>query len=66
LGNRFSKPVAFNHTNEKDQKVLKHVEGKNFSGYVKNLILEDIQRNSEKLKIVSKTGKGGVKIVVGR
>jgi hypothetical protein len=44
LGNRFSKPVAFNHTNEQDKKILRHVEGRNFSGYVKKLILVDIER----------------------
>lgn len=41
--NRFSKPVAFNNKNESDQKILKHVKKKNFSGYVKKLILKDIQ-----------------------
>lgn len=42
--NRFSKPVAFNKTNAEDQKILKHVARRNFSGYVKKLILEDIRR----------------------
>lgn len=41
--NRFSKPVAFNNKNEVDQKILKHVKKRNFSGYVKKLILEDIK-----------------------
>lgn len=52
LGNRFSKPVAFNHTNEKDKKILNHVEGKNFSGYVKKLILTDMER--EKARKIGK------------
>lgn len=43
--NRFSKPVAFNHKNEKDQKILDHVKRRNFSGYVKKLILADMQKN---------------------
>lgn len=42
--NRFSKPVAFNHKNEKDQEILEHVKRRNFSGYVKKLILADIQK----------------------
>jgi len=46
--NRFSKPVAFNKRNEEDQKILKHVSRRNFSGYVKKLILEDIKRKEEK------------------
>lgn len=41
--NRFSKPVAFNNKNEMDKKILKHVSRRNFSGYVKKLILEDIK-----------------------
>lgn len=45
--NRFSKPVAFNKTNAEDQKILKHVARRNFSGYVKKLILEDIRRGGE-------------------
>lgn len=40
--NRFSKPVAFNRTRADDQKILKHVARRNFSGYVKKLILADI------------------------
>lgn len=40
--NRFSKPVAFNRSKETDKKILKHVARRNFSGYVKKLILADI------------------------
>lgn len=44
--NRFSKPVAFNNTVEKDIRILNHLKTKkNFSGYVKQLILEDIEKN---------------------
>lgn len=50
--NRFSKPVAFNKKNEEDQKILKHVSRRNFSGYVKKLILEDIKRKEQK-KVVA-------------
>ena len=45
--NRFSKPVAFNHKNEKDQSILEHVKRRNFSGYVKRLILEDMQKKGK-------------------
>lgn len=41
--NRFSKPVAFNHKNAEDQLILNHVKRRNFSGYVKKLILADIR-----------------------
>lgn len=46
--NRFSKPVAFNKNNPEDQKILKHVSRRNFSGYVKKLILEDIRQREQK------------------
>lgn len=49
--NRFSKPVAFNHKNEKDQQILEHVKRRNFSGYVKKLILADIQRGKGNLSV---------------
>jgi len=39
---KFAKPVAFNEKNEKDRLMLKHVKRRNFSGYVKKLIWEDI------------------------
>lgn len=65
-GNRFSKPVAFNYTNLQDQRILKHVEGRNFSGYVKELIKADIQKQEQALRIIKKSEGGGIKIVVGR
>jgi hypothetical protein len=56
--NRFNKPVAFNKKNADDQLILKHVSRRNFSGYVKKLILADIEsrkglkpvRESEKVQ----------------
>lgn len=39
---KFAKPVAFNEKNEKDRLMLKHVKRRNFSGYVKKLIWEDM------------------------
>lgn len=44
MGNKFAKSVSFNTKNEEDQKILKHVKKKNFSGYAKKLMLEDIKR----------------------
>ena len=49
--NRFSKPVAFNRSKEIDKMILKHVARRNFSGYVKKLILADIEAKGKgKLK----------------
>ncbi|HDR7602397.1 TPA: hypothetical protein QCX65_005948 [Bacillus mycoides] len=44
---KFSKPVAFNEKNEKDRLMLQHVKRRNFSGYVKKLIWEDMSLNQE-------------------
>lgn len=44
MSNRFSKPVAFNR--EKDKELLKHIARKNFSGYVKKLILADMEKGT--------------------
>ncbi|MEX3625812.1 hypothetical protein [Viridibacillus arvi] len=52
--NRFSKPVAFNSSKATDQQILNYVKKRNFSGYVKNLILADMSANS---KIVSNPPK---------
>lgn len=46
---KFSKPVAFNLKNEKDVQILEHVKRRNFSGYVKKLILADIEVKKEKI-----------------
>lgn len=55
--NRFSKPVAFNKKNESDKQILRHVSRRNFSGYVKKLILADIaSRGKEKpLETIERT-----------
>lgn len=42
--NKVIKSVALNITVANDQLILKHVKRRNFSGYVKKLILEDIAR----------------------
>ena len=41
--NRFSKSIAFNKTNEVDKQILDYVKRRNFSGYVKKLILADMK-----------------------
>lgn len=64
--NKFPKSVSFNVTNGEDVRILKHVEHINFSGYVKQLILADMQKQEQALKIVKKSEGGGIKIVVGR
>lgn len=55
--NRFSKPVAFNRTNVSDQQILKHVSRKNFSGYVKKLILADMKQKSIEITKKAETKK---------
>jgi hypothetical protein len=63
--NKVVKPISLNNTKEEDAKILKFIENKNFSGYVKGLILEDIDRRNQPLKIVQKSQNGGIRIVVG-
>lgn len=46
-GNKVIKPVSFNKTKEEDRKMLKHLEKRNFSGYVKKLVLADMKNNRE-------------------
>ena len=39
---KFSKPVAFNRNNPTDLAILNYVKRRNFSGYVKKLIMADM------------------------
>ena len=48
--NKVIKPVSFNKTKEDDKKMLKHLLKRNFSGYVKKLILEDIKKKEQQKK----------------
>jgi len=41
--NKFPKSVSFNVKNAGDVAILKHVKKRNFSGYVKKLILADMK-----------------------
>lgn len=72
MSNKVRKTLTLNRTNSEDQKIInkiKHDEPEsefNFNSYVRNLILEDIQKHEAKLKIFQRTNEGGIKIVVGR
>lgn len=41
---KFPKSVSFNLKNASDVAILNHVKKRNFSGYVKKLILEDMKQ----------------------
>jgi hypothetical protein len=41
--NKVVKPVSFNITKPDDAEMLEHVKRRNFSGYVKKLILQDMR-----------------------
>jgi hypothetical protein len=60
------KPIALNDAKEEDIKILQHIKEINFSGYVKELILADIERRNQPLRIVQKSQKGGIKYIVGK
>lgn len=46
--NKFPKSVSFNLNNPNDVRILEHVKRRNFSGYVKSLILDDIGGDKNK------------------
>lgn len=46
-GNKVIKSVSFNKQNDEDNKMIKHFSRRNFSGYVKKLIMQDIKRKEE-------------------
>lgn len=50
--NKKIKSISFNKKNENDKKILNHIARRNFSGYVKKLILADIE-----IKEISKQQK---------
>lgn len=45
------KPVCFNAKNEAEAAMLKHVKRRNFSGYVKKLIAEDLKRSEPAIDV---------------
>jgi hypothetical protein len=62
--NKVIKSVSFNITNEQDLKILDHTGDVNFSGYVKELILADILKRTQDLRIVQKSESGGIKYII--
>lgn len=64
--NKVIKSVGFNITNEDDMKILNAVEDRNFSAYVKELIIADLTRDEYvgPMRIVKRTSKGGITYVV--
>jgi hypothetical protein len=45
--NKIIKSVSFNVTNSDDKKMLDHLKRRNFSGYVKKLIMREIDTKNE-------------------
>jgi hypothetical protein len=58
MSNKVIKPVSFNITKGDDALMLAHVKRKNFSGYVKKLIMADI-KNKEKGSVVIEPKEDG-------
>ncbi|MCM3413495.1 hypothetical protein [Metabacillus litoralis] len=52
--NKVVKAVSFNPTKEDDSIMLKHIKRRNFSGYVKKLIMRDIKEKEESKDKVDK------------
>jgi hypothetical protein len=46
MANKRAKAVSFNLDNKEEQMMWKYVSKRNFSGYVKKLILEDMKRKT--------------------
>ena len=51
------KSVSFNDKNEKDKQMLKHISRRNFSGYVKKLIEQDIKTREDKKTHTEQSGQ---------
>jgi hypothetical protein len=68
MSNKRVKSVSFNITNPREREFLERLEKEKieFSGYVKGLIYADVERRNAPLKIVQRSGSGGIKIVVGK
>jgi hypothetical protein len=64
--NKKVKSVSFNITNVKEKEFLDLLDEEQweFSSYVKELIFADLDRRKAPLKIVKRSDKGGIKIVV--
>ena len=68
MSNKKVKSVSFNITNPQEKEFLERLEKEKieFSGYVKELIYADVQRQNAPLKIVKRSEGGGIKIVLGK
>jgi hypothetical protein len=66
--NKVIKSVGFNITNEDDKVILAAVEEKNFSAYVKDLILADLRGKKQEytgpMRVIKITEQGGIKITL--
>lgn len=60
---KFAKSVHFNLKNERDLKINKYIARRNFSGYVKKLILEDMKKKEvEKMKLTPQENSKSVTV----
>jgi hypothetical protein len=66
MSNKAVRTVSFNIAKEEDVKMLEFIDTINFSGFVKERLLEDIEKRSRPLQIVQRTSSGGMKIVVSK
>jgi hypothetical protein len=66
MSNKRVKSISFNVTNPREKEFLERMEKEKweFSSYVKELIFADLERRNAPLKIVQKSKKGGIKIIV--
>lgn len=53
--NKFPKSVSFNIKNPDDKRILNHVKRRNFSGYVKKLILADMAQKGVEIPVEKET-----------
>lgn len=65
MSNKIKKTVSFNITSKLDIEVLEFVKEQNFSGYVKELIVADMRKRKQELRIVKEISNKGIKIICG-
>ena len=53
--NKFPKSVSFNLKNPSDVAILQHVKKRNFSGYVKKLIIEDMKKKGFTVEVTNES-----------
>jgi hypothetical protein len=64
MSNKAVRSVSFNIAKEEDVKMLEFIDTINFSGFVKERLLEDIEKRNQPLRIVQRSQKGGIKYVM--